>query len=370
MKRKRKIPVYAPTLGNEELTLLEDCIQTGWISSLGKYIPRFERSMARFCRAGHAAATSSGTAALHLALMSLEIGRGDEVILPTFTFVATANSVAYTGAKVVLVDVSDDTWTIDPHRIDAAITRKTKAIIAVHLYGHPCDMDPILEMARRHRIRVIEDAAEAHGAKYKGKRVGALGDAGCLSFYGNKVITTGEGGMVLTNDAAIDERIRFLRDHSMHKKKRYYHPEIGYNYRMTNMQAAVGCAQMKRLTAVLSAKRKLAKMYSQRLRQIEGIRLPPEQSWARNIFWMYTIVVEPSFGATSVELAKRLDSDGVDTRRAFVPMHLLPMYPTRKRFPVSERISQNALSLPSAPNLVEDDIDYICERIRRAGNRK
>ena len=370
MRRKKQIPVYEPVLGQEELDLLEDCIRTGWISSLGKYIPRFERSMARFCGAGHAVATSSGTAALHLALMPFGIGKGDEVIVPSLTFVATANSVAYTGAKVVLADVSEDTWTIDPERIEAAITKRTKAIIAVHLYGHPCDMDPIMKLARTYRIKVIEDAAEAHGAEYKGKRVGALGDAGCLSFYGNKVITTGEGGMVLTNAAETDERIRFLRDHSMHKQRRYYHPEIGYNYRMTNMQAAVGCAQMKRLAGVVSAKRRIAKMYSRRLLQVEGVGLPPEKPWAKNIYWLYTIVLDRPFGLTSAELSRRLASDGIDTRPVFVPMHLLPMYPSRKKLPISEKISQNALSLPSSPNLTEDDIDYICESIRKAKSRK
>lgn len=366
MKRKKKINSYEPVIGQPEWELLEDCIKTGWISSLGKYIPKFERSFAKFCGCSHAAAVMNGTAALHLALMALEIEKGDEVIVPALTYVATANSVAYAGAKVVLADVSNDTWTIDPDTLSDAITPRTKAILAVHLYGHPCNMDPILEIAHDRGIKVIEDAAEAHGSKYKGKRVGPLADVGCFSFYGNKVITTGEGGMVVTNDSDIDARIRLLRDHSMDPYSRYYHAEIGYNYRMTNMQAAVGCAQMKRIAGLISAKRKVAKMYARRLRDIEGITLPPEAEWAWNIYWLYTIVLDDSFGLSSEALAKRLEAAGVDTRRVFIPMHSLPMYSTRKRFPVSERVSQNGLSLPSSPTLPEDDIDYICDVIREA----
>jgi perosamine synthetase len=361
--------VYEPVLGQEELDLLEDCIRTGWISSLGKHIPLFERSFARFCGAAHAATTSNGTAALHLALMALGVGKGDEVIMPTLTFVATANSIAYIGAKIVLVDVSEDTWTIDPEQVRAAITPRTKAVVAVHLYGHPCDMDRILEITKGRGISVIEDAAEAHGSEYRGRRVGALADVGCFSFYGNKVITTGEGGMVVTNNAELDQRVRFLRDHSMDTQRRYYHPEVGYNYRMTNMQAAVGRAQMRRISRLVSAKRRVAKMYSRRLAHVEGIVAPPEMAWARSVHWLYTIMVDPSFGVSAEELARRLAATGIDTRRVFIPMHLLPMYATRARFPISEKVSQNGLSLPSSPTLTEGDIDYICESLLSARHR-
>jgi len=370
MKKKKRIPNYEPILGQEELELLEDCIRTGWISSLGKYIPRFERAFAKFCGCEHAIATANGTAALHLALMAYGIGKGDEVIVPDATYVATANSVAYTGAKVVLVDVSKETWTIDPDLIERAITKKTKAIIVVHLYGHPCDMDAINELARKRGIKVIEDAAEAHGSKYKGKRVGPLGDIGCFSFYGNKVITTGEGGMLTTNDADTTARLRQLLDHMMDPHRRYYHAEIGYNYRMTNMQAAVGCAQMKRIAGLIAKKRKIAKMYSARLRDVEGIQPPPEMPWATNIFWLYTIVLNKSYGLTAAELAGKLAADGIDTRSIFLPMHSLPMYAARKKFPVSTGLAQNGLSLPSSPLLDEDDIDRICEDIKRAKRGK
>ncbi|RJP25065.1 MAG: DegT/DnrJ/EryC1/StrS family aminotransferase [Candidatus Abyssobacteria bacterium SURF_5] len=364
--KKKHYPVYEPLLGQEELDLLEECIRTCWISSLGRHIDLFERTFAKFCRCQCAAATSSGTAALHLALVALGIGRGDEVIVPDLTFVATANSVAYTGAKVILVDVEKETWTIDPELIKKAITRRTKAIVGVHLYGHPFDIERVVEIAREHDLKVIEDAAEAHGSLYKGKRVGPLADIGCFSFYGNKVITTGEGGMVVTNDPEVDARIRFLRDHSMDGKRRYFHPEIGYNYRMTNMQAAVGRAQMKRIGGILAAKRRVAKLYSERLGGIEGIVLPPERPWARSIFWLYTILIEKTFGPGPGDLAAHLRAGGIDTRPVFIPMHLLPMYGTRRKFPVSDMLSSSGLSLPSSPTLIEDDIDYICEMIRRS----
>ncbi len=366
MKKKKKIPVYEPIVGQEELDLLEDCIRTGWISSLGKHIYGFERSFVKYCGCPHAAAVANGTAALHLAVMALGIGKGDEVIVPDLTYVATANSVAYTGAKVVLADVSEKTWTIDAERIESAITGRTKAVIVVHLYGHPCDMDPILELARARGIKVIEDAAEALGSKYKGKQVGPLGDIGCFSFYGNKVITTGEGGMVVTKDKALDARMRALLDHMMDPRRRYYHPEIGYNYRMTNMQAAVGCAQMKRVRGLVAAKRKIAKMYSERLRGVEGLSLPPEMPWAVNVFWLYTVVLDGSFGLTADALAQKLAADGIDTRPVFLPMHSLPMYASRKKFPVSEKLARDGLSLPSSPTLPEEDIDRICEGIRKA----
>lgn len=366
MKNKRKYPVYEPTLGQEELDLLEECIRTGWISSLGKHIPLFEQTFARFCRCKCAAATSSGTSALHLALAALDVGKGDEVIVPDLTFVATANSVAYTGAKVVLVDVDEETWTLDPELLSKAVTHRTKAIIGVHLYGHPFDVDRIMEIAREYGVKVIEDAAEAHGSLYKGKRVGALADIGCFSFYGNKVITTGEGGMVVTNDKELDERIRFLRDHSMDGKNRYYHPEIGYNYRMTNMQAAVGRGQMKRITGIIAAKRRIAKLYSKRLAGAEGISLPPEQPWAKSIYWLYSIVLDRSFGPTSPDLAARLAADGIETRRIFIPMSQLPMYATRRGFPISQTISERGLSLPSSPTLTEEDIDFICSKVLSA----
>ncbi len=366
MKKRKHIPVYEPVLGREELELLQDCIETGWISSLGKHIPLFEKAFAAFCGCSHAAAISGGTAALHLAMLALGIGKGDEVIVPDLTFVATANSVAYTGARPVLADVSPDTWTIDPTCVEDAVTPHTKAIIAVHLYGHPCDMERILEIAREKDIKVIEDAAEAHGAKYRGQRVGALGDVGCFSFYGNKIITTGEGGMVVTNDPRLDSRVRFLRDHSMDPERRYYHPEIGYNYRMTNMQAAVGRAQMRRINKLISAKRRIARAYAKRLRSIEGIALPPEMPWATNVYWLYTILLDDSFGLSASELAKTLASAGIDTRRVFIPMHQMPMYSSRGEFPVSQDISRRGLSLPSSPTLTEEDIDFICEKIEDA----
>ncbi|MDP3789898.1 MAG: DegT/DnrJ/EryC1/StrS family aminotransferase, partial [Candidatus Omnitrophota bacterium] len=242
----RKIPVSEPLLKGNELKYLTKCIKSNWISSAGNYVERFEKKFSRCCEAGYGIACTSGTTALHLALTGFGIGRGDEVIIPTFTMIATANAVSYTGAKPVLVDSEPRTWNIDPAKIEEKITRRTKAIIAVHTYGHPAEMDRIRAIAKRYRLFVIEDAAEAHGAEYKGKRAGSIGDAACFSFYANKIITTGEGGMITTNNKKFAEFTGNLRDHAFSKERHFWHKYLGYNYRMTNLQAAVGLAQAER----------------------------------------------------------------------------------------------------------------------------
>ena len=255
------IPVFAPWLSENVRRYVLDCVDSGWISSLGQYVGRFERDFATFCEARHAVATSNGTTALHLCLATLEIGPGDEVLVPDLTFVSTANVVRYTGATPVLVDSEPRTWGMDPADARRKITPRTRAIIPVHLYGHPVDMDPLLALAAEHGLDIVEDAAEAHGARYKGQRVGALGRIGAFSFYGNKIITTGEGGMVVTNDPKLAERAAFLRDHAMDPRRRYYHPEIGFNYRMTNIQAAIGCAQLEQADAILARRKVIAGAY-------------------------------------------------------------------------------------------------------------
>ena len=252
--QRMHLPVAAPSLGDKELQYVSECVLTGWVSSAGKFVRLFEKALADFCGCDYAVSTSSGTAALHLALLALEIGEGDEVIVPSLTFIATANAVTYTGARPVFVDSEPETWNIDPNKIEEAITSRTRAIIPVHLYGHPTNMDPVMEIASRHGLAVIEDAAESHGARYKGRMVGSIADAGIFSFYGNKIVTTGEGGMVVTSKAELADRIRILRDHGMSTGKRYWHPKLGYNYRLTNLQAAVGVAQMEKITEILRAK--------------------------------------------------------------------------------------------------------------------
>ena len=269
------IPVFAPWLSENVRRYVLDCVDSGWISSLGQYVGRFERDFATFCEARHAVATSNGTTALHLCLATLGIGPGDEVLVPDLTFVSTANVVRYTGATPVLVDSEPRTWGMDPVDARRKLTARTRAIIPVHLYGHPVDMDPFLAMAAEHRLDIVEDAAEAHGARYKGHRVGALGRIGAFSFYGNKIITTGEGGMVVTNDPALAERAAFLQDHAMDPRRRYFHPEIGFNYRMTNIQAAIGCAQLEQADAILGRRKVIAGAYDAGLAGIPGLTRPP-----------------------------------------------------------------------------------------------
>ncbi|TBR15982.1 DegT/DnrJ/EryC1/StrS family aminotransferase, partial [bacterium] len=310
----RVIPVSEPLLNGNEIKYLTDCIKTGWISSLGGYVERFERGFGRFCRAKYAVSVSSGTAALHLALASLGIGKGDEVILPAFTMVSTPNAVMYQGAKPVLVDSEDKAFGIDPAKIEEKITKRTKAIIVVHIYGHPARMDEILKIARKHKLYVIEDAAEAHGAEYKGKRVGSIGDVGCFSFYGNKIIATGEGGMLVTSNRKIKDKAEYLRDLAFSKERHFWHKELGFNYRMSNLQAAVGLAQLERIRYLINIKRKNALLYKKFLSDIPGIILPPEEKYAKNVFWMYAVLVNKDFGITRDELRVKLARKGIDTR--------------------------------------------------------
>jgi len=305
MDRRMRLPVAEPTVGERELQYVNECVLTGWISSGGKFVSRFEEMFAAFCASRYAVATSNGTTALHLALLALGIGPGDEVIVPTLTFIATANAVVYTGAVPVFADSEAETWNIAPSAIEAAITARTKAIIPVHLYGHPADMAAILDLAKRHGLAVIEDAAEAHGARYQGKPVGSIGDAGVFSFFGNKIVTTGEGGMLVTDDAEIADRARLLRDHGMRPERRYWHTVLGYNYRLTNLQAAVGVAQMEKIESILKAKRDIAALYRSGLSGIAGLTLPPERDGAENVFWLYTVLVdEEEFGMGRDELIR------------------------------------------------------------------
>lgn len=359
------IPVAEPILGGNELKYISDCISSGWISSIGKYIKRFEEEFSIYIGAKYGIATSSGTTALHLALVTLGIGKGDEVIIPTLSFIATANCVAYTGAKPVFVDSEPHTWNIDPELIEEKITERTKAIIPVHLYGHPADMAPIRDLAEDHSLVVIEDAAEAHGAEYRGKKVGSLGDAGCWSFYGNKIITTGEGGMITTNNDEIMEKAMLLRDHGMSKEKRYWHLFIGYNYRMTNMQAAVGLAQVEKIEEYVALRRKNAKSYNELLRDLPNVTIPPEMEWAKNVYWLYSILVDK---IPRDDLIGILHDNGIDTRPFFYPMHKQPPYQKlcSEKLSVAEDLAEKGLSLPSAPSLKEDQIDYICRIIGEA----
>jgi perosamine synthetase len=363
---ERFIPVAEPLLSGNELAYVTDCVKSGWVSSLGAYIPRFEEMFAQFCGARFGIATSNGTAALHLALVVLGIGPGDEVIVPTLTFVATANAVTYTGAKPVFADSEPRTWNLDPADVARKITPATRAIIPVHVYGHPADMDPLLDLARKHNLLVIEDAAEAHGALYKGKRVGSMGALNCFSFYGNKIITTGEGGLITTNDAALAEKARWLRDHGMSTEKRYWHPVIGYNYRITNVQAAIGVAQMERIEEFIARKRRIAETYNQLLARVPGLTLPPEEKWATSVYWMYSALVGVEFGPSRDELMARLKQRKIDSRPFFYPIHTMPPYHTGESLPVAEALSRRGINLPSAVTLTDEDIHRIATAIQES----
>lgn len=365
--RRVYLPVAQPAFSGKELQYVSECVLTGWISSAGKFVGQFEHMMADFVGTRHAVATSSGTTALHLAMLAAGIGPGDEVIVPTLTFIATANAVTYTGAKPVFVDSEEETWNLDPVLVEKAITSRTKAIIPVHLYGHPADMEPLLDLARRHGLAVIEDAAEAHGARWRGRRVGGLGDIGIFSFYGNKIVTTGEGGMLVTNDPDLADRARVLRDHGMRPERRYWHPVLGYNYRLTNLQAAVGVAQMENIGPILETRRKLADGYIRAMAGVRGLIHPPHADWAEPVCWLYSIVVQPDrFGCSRDQLMAALKNADIDSRAFFPCIHRQPIYGNGQSLRVAENLSQNGLSLPSYPGIQPKDIERIAEVIRKA----
>lgn len=364
------MPVCTPLLGNKEERYVRDCVRTNWISSSGKYIKLFEDAFSRYCGRKYGVTTTNGTTALHLALAALKIGPGDEVIMPSFTIASTAFAVMYCGAKPVFVDSEPDTWNIDPDKIHEKITKRTKVILPVHIYGHPCDMSAIMKIASRHNLCVIEDAAESHGAEYKGKKVGGIGHVGCFSFYGNKIITCGEGGMIVTSDRKIADRCRSLRNMAFIETKRYWHQEVGFNYRMTNMQAALGLAQFERIEELINRRRRNAALYSALLSGVGGLTLPVERPDVKNVFWMYGILVGKDFGVSRDGLIKRLGKLGVETRTFFIPLHNQPFlgkkYSTqKKRFPVAEDIARRGLYLPSGSGLKRKDIEYICDCVKK-----
>ncbi|MEM7338495.1 MAG: DegT/DnrJ/EryC1/StrS family aminotransferase [Actinomycetota bacterium] len=362
-----RIPVARPNLdGNEEKYVL-DCVRTSWISSNGEYIARFEEAFAERCGTRHAVATNNGTTALHLALVALGVGAGDEVIVPTVTFVATANAVRYCGAEPVLVDVQPGTLNIDPLAVEAAITERTKAIIPVHLYGHPAEMTAIMEIAERHHLAVVEDAAEAHGAAHDGRPVGSIGHCGTFSFFGNKIITTGEGGMVTTNDDELARRLRLYRGQGLDPARRYWFVVVGFNYRMTNIEAAIGLAQLETMDAGLATRAKVARWYDDALAPLDDLLIRPAATpGATSVCWMYNVFLRHGDVSRRDEVMARLDERGIETRPVFHPMHHLPPYRDPSPYPVADDWACRGISLPTHELLTPDDIERVTHALSEA----
>lgn len=365
------IPVCEPSLLGNERKYLMDAVETGWISSAGKYIPAFEKAFAKYCGAKHGIAVCNGTSALHLALVALGVGQNDEVIIPDFTMIASAVSVCYTGAKPVFVDAEPHTWNIDPAKIEEEIAHRTKAIMPVHIYGHPCNMNPILETAKKHGLKIIEDAAEAHGAEYKGKKVGSFGDISAFSFFANKNITTGEGGMVVTNDDELADKCRYFKNlcFPLQEKRSYIHSDIGFNYRMSNLHAAVGLAQVEKADEYRARRIRNAHLYHKYLHDLPGITLQPEALDCLNVYWMNGVLINSEvYGHTRNEVVAYLKTQGIDTRNFFIGMHRQPSLEKfgcdiSGDYPVSNRLAENGFYIPSASHLKPEQIRFICDRI-------
>lgn len=361
-----RIPVAAPVLDGREKEYVLECLSTSWISSNGRFIVEFEKAFADFCGVEHAVATNNGTTALHLALVSLGLKPGDEVIVPTLTYIASANAVRYCGAIPVFVDNHVPNFNMDPDAIQAKITGRTKGILPVDLFGHPVDLDPILQIAENNDLFVLEDAAEAVGARYKGRRLGGHGTCATFSFFGNKIITTGEGGMVTTNDGELAARLRLFRGQGMDPQQRYWFPVIGYNYRMTNIAAAIGLAQLERVDLHLAKRKLIAEGYNRRLtRYSDRFLLPTAEAWADHAYWMYTIILRESLMVDRDEVMRDLDEVGIETRPVFWPMHVLPPYrdTTGEAFPCAEFCSSRGISLPTHGLLTENDLDRVVDAL-------
>jgi perosamine synthetase len=370
------IPVNEPKLGERELEYVSECVRSGWVSSAGHFIQDFEEQWAAYCGRRFGVALANGSAALHVAVELLDLKPGDEVIMPTFTIISCAWPVVLAGAVPVLVDSHPTTWTMDVEQVAARVTPRTRAIMPVHIYGHPVDMDPILDLAQRFGLAVIEDAAEAHGAEYLSRRqggwrrCGSFGTTSTFSFYANKLVTTGEGGMLLTDDPMLAERAARLRNLGFLPGRRFLHTERGYNYRLTNMQAALGVAQVARMDEIVARKRWIGEAYGRRLADLAaaGVQLAYVEPWARSVYWMYGLVLDERLGLDAVELARRLRERGVDTRPFFLGMHEQPVLRERglfadERYPVAERLARQGLYLPSGLALTECQLDGVSDAV-------
>jgi len=362
MNPQIKIPIYRPALEGNEKKYVNECLDTNWISSRGDFIEKFEKSFADYIGCKYATAVSNGTVALHLALVTLGISKGDEVIVPSFTYIASVSSIVYAGAKPVFVDSLESSWQLDPEDVRKKITPRTRAIMAVHLYGHPCDMDEIMKIAKEYNLFVIEDCAESLGSKYKGKNCGTFGDIATFSFYGNKTLTTGEGGMVVTNDETLKDRAYHFKMHGLAKYREYWHDVIGFNYRMTNICAAIGLAQLETVQSRIERKRKLAEFYINCIKDIP-LSYHKETDDVFHSYWMFSITT--GYPDEREKLREHLKQNGIETRPTFYPVHTMPMFSAKyRKLHVAEKLGWCGINLPSFPTLTQDEQNYICKKIK------
>lgn len=379
------IPVNEPVIGEKEMEYVNECLRTGWISSAGRFIEEFETKWAKYCGMKYGVAMSNGTTALQAAVGCLDIQPGDKIILPTFTIISCAQAIVYAGGIPVLVDCDPRTWCMDVEqvreKVEAEMRRgegRLKAMMPVHIYGHPVDMDPIFALARKYDLKMIEDAAEVHGAEYlsgrdtqnpRWLRCGSLGDISVFSFYANKLITTGEGGMILTNDPGYADKARSLRNLCFQPQRRFYHTQIGHNFRLTNLQAAIGLGQMERMDDIVAKKRWMGRAYTERLKNIAALQLPCEETWARQVYWMYGLVLDENTGFTAEAFAAKLKQKGVETRPFFLGMHEQPVFHAmglfqNERYPIAERIARQGLYLPSGLTITETQIEQVADAVK------
>lgn len=362
------IPIAEPVLLGREREYLLECVDSGWVSSLGRFVGDFERSFADYVGTEHCLSTCNGTVALHLALAALDIGPGDEVIVPDLTFAATANAVIYCGATPVVVDVDPRHLGLDVEQVANAVGPATRAILAVHLYGHPTDIEPLEALATDHDLDLIEDCAEAHGARYRGRRVGGFGRVSCFSFYGNKIMTTGEGGACCTSDQDLHQRMATLRDHGMRPGKRYWHDAVGFNYRLTNMQAAIGLAQLERIDDLLSAKRRVADTYRRAITR-EDVRFASAEDWAEPVDWVFNLLLQDDFPLSRDDLIDHLARHRIQARPFFYPLHQMPPYQAMRQIPggcpVATDVASRGLTLPSGAGLSAEQIARVAATINQ-----
>jgi perosamine synthetase len=365
------IPVNEPLVTEEDVACVTDALRSGWISGAGPHVEQFESRWAAYCGRKHGIAVANGSVALQVAVSLLDLQPGDEVIMPAFTIISCVWPVVLAGARPVLVDSDPRTWTMDVKHVRDKLTARTRALMPVHIYGNPVDMQPLLDLADEHGLAIVEDAAEAHGADYRARRIGSFGTVSCFSFYANKLVTTGEGGMVLVDDDALAERAQRLRNLGFQPGRRFLHGELGYNFRLTNLQAAMGVTQVERIDSIVARKRAMGRAYTQRLSEMPGLELQVEQPWAHSVYWMYGLLVRETTGLDAAELARRLAGSGIETRPFFLGMHEQPALRERglfegESYPVAERLARQGLYLPSSLGLETTQIDRICAAVAEA----